>query len=526
MQPFVCPQCGHRSSFDPWAGAARCPRCGFVPGTGANYVSWAQRQAHQPFLDELQAHWNGSHRPDPSFTLPTPDDALAFFQEYQRALGEDPRAAPGPHVEYVREYQPTRQEILIFAGAYLWLRRGRRDRAAEDLVALAFTAPKFVDAWVWRSATTDDVEQRLEYLDQATRLDLGHPLARDALALARGDVPLAGERRRRALVTAQCPQCGAGLRYEPGAGQVECAHCGHAVGLEATDVVDQRARAVHNLRLERRYQGHTWEEASRVVHCCTCGADLTMTQHLAQRCAFCESTNVLTEERDRLLEQPDGLLPFQIGKAQALAAIEQAQSRLSRRFISWLSGSRMALREIHGLYLPFWVFDGMVEAYHFLKGWTTTSKESLGLTSHENLLFPGVDVPAPSLLQRIYPFGLEALVPYEPRLLADWPARLYSQDVEMAAETARAAMINLAREQSSTTARPLSPGSQARLGRRITTLDAATAQQVFYQVVGTAYQLLLLPVWLAHLEGDGQRSLGLVNGQTGKAALGTGGPEG
>ncbi|MFN2227681.1 MAG: hypothetical protein ACK2UY_15265, partial [Anaerolineae bacterium] len=372
MQPFICPQCGHRSSFDPWAGAARCPRCNFTPppdGGGGQYVSWARRQAHQPYLDELQAHWSGSHRPDLTFILPTPDDALTFWRGYQQALGEDPRSAIGPHVEYVRDYQPTRQEILVFAGAYLWLRRGRRGRAAEDLAALVFQAPQFVDAWVWRSATTDDGEQRRAYLDKATRLDLGHPLARDALALAEGQVSLSGRHRQQALVTTQCAQCGAGLRYEPGAPQVECPHCGHTMALEATNVVDQQARAVHNLRLERRYQGHTWAEAARVMHCCTCGADLTMTQYLAQCCAFCGSTNVLVEERDRRLEQPDGLLPFQVHREQALAAIERTRSRLPLRFIPWLNGNEAELKELQGIYLPFWVFDGMVEAYHFRQDW-------------------------------------------------------------------------------------------------------------------------------------------------------------
>ncbi|MEJ2207508.1 MAG: hypothetical protein P8129_00550 [Anaerolineae bacterium] len=525
MQPFVCPQCGHRSSFDPWAGAAQCPRCGFTPPTAGavgQYVSWARRQGHQPFLDELQAHWTGSHRPDPTFALSTPDDALAWWREYQQAMGEDPRPTPGAPVEYVREYQPTRQEILVLAGAYLWLRRGRPDRAAEDLAALAFSAPRFVDAWVWRSATIEDEEQRRAYLDRATRLDLGHPLARDALALAQGRVPLTVGRRRQTLVTAQCPQCGAGLRYEPGAAEVECAHCGHTMALEATNVVDQQARAVHNLRLKRHYEGHTWAEASRVVHCCTCGADLTMTQYLAQRCAFCGSTNVLVQEKDRSLEQPDGLLPFQIGEEQALAALEQAQSRLFRRVVSWLSGSRAELKELRGVYLPFWVFDGMVEAYHFRKDWATSSKETLGLTSHENLPFPAVDVPAASLLRHVYPFDLAALVPYEPRLLADWPARIYDQDVEMVAETARSTMIERTRVQDELMPGPLSSGSRTRADRRVTTLDAVAARQVYYQVVGTAYQLVLLPLWLARLEGQARHSLGLVNGQTGKVTLGAG----
>ncbi|MFN2226690.1 MAG: hypothetical protein ACK2UY_10290, partial [Anaerolineae bacterium] len=171
---------------------------------------------------------------------------------------------------------------------------------------------------------------------------------------------------------------------------------------------------------------------------------------------------------------------------------------------------------------PFWVFDGMVEAYHFRQDWATTSKETLGLTSHENLLFPAVGMPALSQLARIYPFDLGALVPYEPHLLADWPARIYSQDVELVSEAARAAMINLARKRTELTARSPSRDSQARLGRRITTLDEAATRQVYYQAVGTAYQLVLLPIWLARLEDDGQPSLGLVNGQNGRATLGAG----
>lgn len=31
MQPFVCPECGEKSEYDPWLGAARCPCCGYTP---------------------------------------------------------------------------------------------------------------------------------------------------------------------------------------------------------------------------------------------------------------------------------------------------------------------------------------------------------------------------------------------------------------------------------------------------------------------------------------------------------------
>lgn len=31
MQPFVCPECGRHSSFDPWAAGVCCPECGYTP---------------------------------------------------------------------------------------------------------------------------------------------------------------------------------------------------------------------------------------------------------------------------------------------------------------------------------------------------------------------------------------------------------------------------------------------------------------------------------------------------------------
>lgn len=505
MQPFTCPQCSHKSRFDPWTESAHCPQCGFAPPTGVtkhSYVQWAQRHAYQPFLDELISHWNRSHTPDPSFTLESPLDALDFFADYRQALGEDPHALPGTHVQYVRDYEPTHREILIFAGAYLRLRRGDHVQAVQDLEALTFTSPQFIDPWVWLSATTDDADERRKYLDKATYLDAGHPLARDALVIVQGKVPIKQEQRGEQIVVTQCPQCGGGLRYEPGMTEVNCPYCGHQVTLQQTNVVDGEATALHDLRLKRRYQGHSWAEAHRAVHCRTCGVQLTMTYRLAQHCAFCGSTNVLVKDNRWELEQPDGLLPFKIGREQAGAAIQQAQRSGWRRLKSWWNEKQQTVQDLEGLYFPFWVFDGIVETYNQQKTWSTTEKQTQRWDSLENMPFPGVDAPAPTLLQKVYPFDLSTLVPYEPQILADWPARLYNRDVEIVVEEARTAML-------------------AQIRRRSRKHAAPAGNSQGFQIVGTTYQLVLLPVWVGILAGEeGKHGLALVNGQTGKVAFG------
>jgi predicted RNA-binding Zn-ribbon protein involved in translation (DUF1610 family) len=493
MQPFTCPQCGQISTFDPWVEAARCPQCGFTPPTGEekhSYIRWAQRTAYQPFLDELLSHWYGSHVPDPGFGFDTPTDAEGFFEEYQRALGVQ-----------ALTYYPNRQEVLIFADGYLKLRHGDHAGAAQDFGALIVTSPLFVEPWVWQSATTDDPAARQKYLEHATRLDPAHPLARDALAMAEGEVPIHGGRQEEEVTVAQCPQCGGALHYEPGAAEVACPQCGHRLALGEGNLIDGQAMPLHNLRLQRHLQGHNWAEAQRIVRCSACGAELVMTGDLASLCAFCGSTNVLLEDSQRTLEQPDGFLPFKVDKQQAESAVQSAQQSGLRRLQAWWTSRKWELRDLQGIYLPFWVFDGIVETYCIIKGFALPRKESLRWDTHENLLFPGVDVPPRSLLAGIYPFDLNVLAPYEPRLLADWPARVYNLDVELMAEEACQAMLQRSQRQA-----PLQMAKDRRA--------------LAFQMIGTTYQLVLLPVWLGSMESGNRRSLALVNGQTGKAATG------
>ncbi|MBN1955472.1 MAG: hypothetical protein JW900_10535 [Anaerolineae bacterium] len=91
MQTFLCPACGHSSTYDPWVESARCDNCGYTPPQRVRFRGRrpvTQTGAHQRFLDELVAHWKGSHVPDPSFELPSFQWAQVFFHDYQQVLGE------------------------------------------------------------------------------------------------------------------------------------------------------------------------------------------------------------------------------------------------------------------------------------------------------------------------------------------------------------------------------------------------------------------------------------------------------
>ncbi len=520
MQMFLCPQCGHKSEYDPWAGPARCPKCGYTPAEGAPVGEPVplKRDAYQPFLDQLLAHWSGTFTPDASFQLPTTALALEFFKTYQQALGEDPMLHAGySPTGFVRNYHPQEPEILQFAGGYLLLRRGDRAAAARRLRALTETHPKFADPWVWLTAATDDPAERLDCLENAVVAEPGHPLARDALAIARGRVSIesapAGRAPEQATTLTKCPSCGGALRYEPGANEVTCPHCGHAIRVQQTNLLDKEARLVGDMRLERRYQGYVWTEVQRVVRCQSCGAELTMTHRLAEQCAFCGSTHVLVQDAARTFEQPDGILPFRISEREAEAAIGDALRSGLRGIRTWLTGEQEKPVEVRGLYLPFWVFDAFVEVRTWTTGGLLRHKPQLDsapvgdMLMFDNLLYSAMKNPPPELIRHIFPFELEGLAAYKPELLAGWSAALYQQDVDLVVQEADELIVQLAQwKMGPLMATEPQPGG-GRLKRT-------------FQVTSTTYQLVLLPVWIALLQSKGKRRLALVNGHSGKVAFG------
>jgi DNA-directed RNA polymerase subunit RPC12/RpoP len=518
MQSFMCPQCGTESSYDPWAESARCPKCGYTPDPNVRPGKGTSQKltgTHQPFLDELTAYWQGMHEPDLAFNVPTPAYAFAFFEEYQRSLGEEPHPTPKSHPRYVRNFKPERRDILRFVGAYLLLRRNDSGAAEAHLRALTEFAPEFADPWIWLTAVTPEPSRRIQYLENAVAQEPGHPLAKDALAIARGRVSTEPEQRApgQESVEVKCPQCGGTLHHEPGAHQIECPYCGYVSELNQVNVIDADARLVSDLRLERRYRRRLWQELERTVNCSSCGSTLAMQSLLATTCPFCGSVTALDEREGHTFERPDALLPFKVTEQQAAVALDKAQRSGLGGLRALLLGQQEKLSGLQAIYFPYWVFDGFVE----MRSWKAAGpKDDAPLSGttpatetfiFDNLPFAGASTPDPGLQKQVADFDLGLLVPYEPQALADHPAALYDLDVDKVVRRAHAALLAKARR-------------KARLQRATTAEEKRLLRRTF-QVTSTTYQLVLVPIWVSLVQGNGKRRLGLVNGQTGTAALGT-----
>jgi len=520
----LCEACGYRWIWKPGAGEIWMRLHAYLYLHAANVTSMGEEgdaarqrarsemqrarvQAYLPLLRELQAHWQGA----PDILAKTQATTIVSYEDYQRALGEPVSFDPGHAITgYVRRYHPKPRQQKAFMEAIRQLRGGDRAAAAEILEGLTRSTSQFVDPWLWLSALTDDGHQRMWHLEQAVGLDPAHPLAVDALALARGEISLeqaqSGDRSGTQVIIVRCPKCGGSLHHKPGTEVISCAYCGYHIDYQRANLLDAGAPLISNLRLQRQAQRHTWQESQQSLLCQACGAALTMFhKHLAKQCAYCGSTNVLIQDERLELMQPDGIVPFNVSQDESTQAIRAA-------FRSGVGKRDTSFETLEGYFVPFWMFDGTVEK-QILFTWKTLRNKDRILSSRidqkyqfDNLIFPAVKVPTPSLLDQLFPFGISKIVPYEPRFLADWPAQLYTQDVEWVVEGAYDTMLGKASQQS---------------GPEIIRTSPAPAKRavVSFQVSKTTYQLILLPVWVAMVRSGWEHRLVLVNGYAGKVVM-------
>jgi len=218
-------------------------------------------------------------------------------------------------------------------------------------------------------------------------------------------------------------------------------------------------------------------------------------------------------------QQPDYLVPFAIRRQQAVEALQARLSGWGERVASWFSSNRVERQQVEGVYLPFWVFDASVEVRRTIIQTSqgrddnrprmqraTMQQAYQTYTSTDavyNVMVCAVEPPPSSLTRRLGKFELDRRVPYEPKLLARFPAELYNIDFDSASLDARSMVAQIMREQHS--------GGGG----------SGTTVNVFPSVTQMTFQLMLLPVWVVTIhEEDGDIRPALVNGQTGQVVLG------
>ncbi|MBL8118428.1 MAG: hypothetical protein J0L63_04325 [Anaerolineae bacterium] len=484
-----CPECNERMTFDLANTRVYCKHCGYTPSTG---------------LDERA--------------------------EEIRAKG------PRPNISIVNEgrIQPRAASLFYTAHDRLW--ENDQTGAIQALHSAVEIQPDFADAHIWLAKLADDEKVKRDHLGTILAYDPSHVEATRMMLVLNGRFTEAqlsqidksdGPRSQYAegpvattTRTLRCPNCKGDLTTSEQSGRVHCAFCGYSGPIPERQ--HNGAEMLLTAMLERRAQPIKWIIGERLLYCKECGAERTLSANqLSTRCLFCGSNHVIEQDALGSFEQPDGIIPFKISREEAGERIKGELRKVTERVKGWFDNNKIASASLSGIYLPFWMFDATAQVtrtriqnepsnsrYGYLRSMAATpiQTQSQYTEMFADIEVCAVDSPAAEMTRQLGDYHTREMVQYDPSLLARYPAELYTKDFDQAALDARSY---------------ISAAMRYKYGRREGMEDEKVTINVFSTVQQMSFQLVLVPVWIAHLvEEDRDRRSALVNGQTGLVVLG------
>jgi DNA-directed RNA polymerase subunit RPC12/RpoP len=321
----------------------------------------------------------------------------------------------------------------------------------------------------------------------------------------------------------KCTGCGAILKFKPGTHNLTCVYCG------ADNVIEKSDEVIEEIDYES-FVRDQYEKEEKIevvsVKCTACGASVTLQPNVtSDRCPYC-STNIVVEGGSTsTVLKPKSLVPFAIDIKKARESFKTWIHKL------WFAPSNLKERaaggKLDGIYVPYWTYDadtgtsytGARGTYYYVTESYTTTENGQSVTKtrqvrktswtstsgHVRVTFDDVLVIASNSLpvkytQKLEPWNLSALVPYNDKYLSGFRTETYQVDLVAGLEIAKDRMEPIIRTEIH---RDIGGDEQ-----RIHTMNTSYSSVTFKHI--------LLPIWISAYRYNKKVYRFLVNGQTGE----------
>jgi len=312
------------------------------------------------------------------------------------------------------------------------------------------------------------------------------------------------------------------MQFNPEAGQLKCAHCGRTQALIAGSTVS--AHEFTGTIASHLLQPITAQALQ--VTCAGCGSVVAFEPpEVAGICSFCGTAMVAEPKAADPLIAPDGVLPFKVPKQ---GAFTQLQKWLSSRWFAPNALKRLARPDgMNGVYLPFWTYYCHADSTysgergeHYYVTETYTDRDSSGNTvertrevqhtrwypasgrvaeDFNNVLIAATKAVPEQRLDKLQPWDLNALCPYEPAYLAGFRAQRYQIELAEGFEKAKQVMK---KEIERSVCMDIGGDEQ-----RVANINTTYSSIFFLHI--------LLPVWIGAYQFQGKVYHVVVNSRTG-----------
>ena len=149
----------------------------------------------------------------------------------------------------------------------------------------------------------------------------------------------------------KCPNCDAVLKFNPHGGNWKCEYCRGEFNLE--QLKDESKTKKEDKTVVARQN----EEGLDVYTCNNCGASIIVDPNVSTTsCVYCKNTAIL---KDKLHGEfnPNYVIPFKHTKEDAINAFKKLGK--GRILMPKEFNIKKNIKEISGIYIPFWLFDFM-----------------------------------------------------------------------------------------------------------------------------------------------------------------------
>jgi DNA-directed RNA polymerase subunit RPC12/RpoP len=401
-------------------------------------------------------------------------------------------------------------------------RNGNKNLAWSLLNNAAQMNPLDATPWLWLTETTDDLEEKKEYLEQALAADPRNYAARRGLARLAGDQVFSEEFSPDSLepikqtedpVLARtkgaflCPKCGAHMEFNLQANALACLYCGFIHDTEERSAADSEQLMDNVLPTE---SGHRWAVSQLQLVCGQCGAhSLWPPGQAAAECPYCGSRQLIESDETEGLVDPNAIAIMQFDEK---AATEKVTDWLGKGWTAPDDLKESAKRALlRPAYYPFWTFDGTFEIHWSCEvnegtsdnpGWF--ARNGIEFEMFDDELIPGLTSLKFKDLNQLGHFYLKDVVEFAPDYLAGWPALTYDRPLAKATLLAREQIVRKVRRELNFR---VLPGQQKR------GLDTGGVNWS-----DMTFKYVLLPVWVGRYRYKGHEYKIMVNGQTGVVA--------
>ncbi len=310
-------------------------------------------------------------------------------------------------------------------------------------------------------------------------------------------------------VTYSCPNCGAGLLFDPEKQKFCCEFCLSDFSEEELGQTDSRERAETAEQQSTEFCEHMLE-----YHCPNCGAEVVADESTAaDYCYYCHNPVVLSGKLSGQM-QPQRIIPFKFDKAAA-----------KEKFLAWAKKKRFCPKDffsdenadrIQGVYYPFWVTDADTQSTldtvaHRTRVWYAGNKKYIetsdfrvvrrGDIHFEDIVTSALSEADKRMLEGVLPYPSDSLREFNMPYLLGFVAK--KRDIE------REKLTNEVRSRMNSYASTLLRGT-------VQGYNSVELGNTDVKINVSHWEYALMPIWILTYKRKGKTYTFAMNGHTEK----------